>query len=180
MLMVSCGSDDDDPVVTPPSGDDDDTEVPAPDNSCSVTFKCILPEEFRKGKIHDLSLDVKDINTGKKYSFSREDESNVIVLGVLAFSPILLVAQLRQLGFEAKTSERPADNGKKIHNLFEKCLIALSWLMVFISLFIVISESQFEFYTTSIVIALAVFVYCFLNCFAKAFCSIRHIGAGKP
>lgn len=81
LLMTACGSDDDDPVVTPPSGNEDEEEIekPVPDNSCSVTFKCLLPEEFSNGKLNDLTLDIKDINTGKKHTFSQEGNGTTIV-----------------------------------------------------------------------------------------------------
>lgn len=80
MLMTACGDSDDDPVVTPPTDDDEEeVEKPAPDNSCSVSFRCILPEEFSKGELKDLKLNVKDINTGKKYTFEQEVAESEIV-----------------------------------------------------------------------------------------------------
>ena len=76
MFATSCSDSDDDSIIDKPSGDD--TEVPVPDNTCNVKVKFVLPEEFPNGKIHDLTLNVKDINTGKKYEFTKEEVRDTI------------------------------------------------------------------------------------------------------
>lgn len=72
ILMTACGDSDDEPeIVTPPSDDEEQPEKPS-DNTCNVALRYILPEEFANAKLENLTLNVKDINTGKKYSFSEE------------------------------------------------------------------------------------------------------------
>ena len=78
VLFTACGDSDDDPIVTPPSDDDEEIEKPEPDNSCEVAFRCILPEEFTEGSIENLTLDIKDINTGKKYNIAQENGNDSI------------------------------------------------------------------------------------------------------
>lgn len=78
LFITACGGSDDDPIVTP--SDPDEPEEPVvPDNTCKVTFKCIMPEEFSKGELQQLKLNIKDINTGKRYEFEHQADDTVSV-----------------------------------------------------------------------------------------------------
>ena len=64
-LLTACGD------------SDDGGETPSVTNE--VTVRCILPKEFPNGSLENLSLKIKDINTGKDYSFTQLNENNTIV-----------------------------------------------------------------------------------------------------
>ncbi len=73
LFMTACGDSDDDPVVDPTNPEKPVT----PENECNVTFSCILPEEFPNAKLQKLTLNVKDINTGKTYTFEQTPSSPI-------------------------------------------------------------------------------------------------------
>ena len=81
--------------------------------------------------------------------------------GIIAYCPFRLISMIRRIGTPTK-----------FINL-EKALIVLNWINLAAFLYLVIFESQFEFFTTVLLIATATFEYCLMNSFAKAFHSLR-------
>ena len=70
LFVTSCSDSDDDPNSYP--------DVPVvPESNYKVTFKCTLPDEFAKSNIERLTLNVKDINTGKNYSFEHQANDTI-------------------------------------------------------------------------------------------------------